>query len=176
MKLKLALPLFVVITCGAVSALAQQAAKPANWDAWQFLLGEWEGAGSGTPGQGAGGFTFSLDLQKRILVRRNRADYPATDKQTAFSHEDLMVVYQEAGAPARAVYFDNEGHVINYIVEFSPDQNSIIFLSEAKPAEPRYRLTYSKAAQKSVTIKFEVASPGKPQEFKTYIQAAAQQK
>src|SRR5262245_21202082 len=87
------------------TALAQQAAKPANWDAWQFLLGEWEGEGSGTPGQGVGGFRFSLDLQKRVLVRKNWANYPATDKQAAFSHEDLMVVYQEPGQPTRAVYF-----------------------------------------------------------------------
>ena len=165
-----------ILTCCISLASAQQAAKPANWDAWQFLLGEWEGEGSGSPGQGSGGFTFSLDLQKRVLVRKNRADYPATDKQPAYSHEDLMVVYQEAGQPVRAVYFDNEGHVIQYTVEFSPDQNSVIFVSEAKPAEPRYRLTYTKAPSKSVTIKFEIAPPGKPSEFKAYIQAAAHQK
>jgi hypothetical protein len=165
-----------ILTLWVSFASAQQAAKPANWDAWQFLLGEWEGEGGGSPGQGTGGFTFSLDLQKRILVRKNRADYPATEKQPAYSHEDLMVIYQDAGQPVRAVYFDNEGHVIHYTVEFSPDQNSVIFTSEAKSSEPRYRLTYAKASPKSVTIKFEIALPDKPSEFKPYIQAAAHQK
>lgn len=168
----LALSIFVFVG----SASAQQAAKPADWEAWQFLLGEWEGEGSGTPGQGVGGFRFSLDLQKRVLVRKNWANYPATDKQPAFSHEDLMVIYQEPSQPTRAVYFDSEGHVIHYTVEFSPDQNAVVFLSELRSTEPRYRLTYIKAPQKSVTLKFEIAPPGKPTEFKTYIQATAHQK
>ena len=35
---------------------------PPNWDAWQFLLGEWVGEGGGAPGQGGGGMTFHFDL------------------------------------------------------------------------------------------------------------------
>ena len=31
--------------CSTAPATAQQATKLANWDAWQFLLGEWEGEG-----------------------------------------------------------------------------------------------------------------------------------
>ena len=166
----------IVIVCNSAIASAQQAAKPANWEAWQFLLGEWEGKGGGAPGQGAGGFTFTLDLQKRILVRRNHSDYPATNKQPAFSHEDLMVIYQEADKSARAIYFDNEGHVINYNVEFSPDQNSLVFLSEASPSAPQFRLTYSKAPRNSLAIKFEIAPPGAPGKFSTYLQAVAQKK
>src|SRR5262245_27368766 len=77
----------MAIVCNSSTASAQQAARSANWEAWQFLLGEWEGKGGGGPGQGTGGFTFSLDLQKRILVRRNHSEYPATNKQPAFTHE-----------------------------------------------------------------------------------------
>ena len=173
----LSLSLFtILIACNSSIASAQQAARPANWDAWQFLLGEWEGKGGGDPGQGTGGFTFSLDLQKRILVRRNHSEYPATNKQPAFSHEDLMVVYQEADKPARAVYFDNEGHVIHYNVEFSPDQNSLVFLSGAIPSAPQFRLTYSKAPRNSLEIKFEIAPPGAPGKFSTYLQAVVQKK
>jgi hypothetical protein len=166
----------IVFVCNSAVASAQQAAKPANWEAWQFLLGEWEGKGGGGPGQGAGGFTFALDLQKRVLVRRNHSDYPATDKQPAFSHEDLMVIYQEADKSTRAIYFDNEGHVIHYNVEFSTDQNSLVFLSEAGPSAPQFRLTYSKAPRNSLAIKFEIAPPGAPGKFSTYLQAVAQKK
>src|SRR5262247_4314008 len=166
----------IVFVCNSAIASAQQAASPANWEAWRFLLGEWEGKGGGAPGQGAGGFTFALDLQKRILVRKNHSDYPATDKQPAFSHEDLMVIYQEADKPARAVYFDSEGHVIHYTVEFSPDQNAIVFLSEASPSAPQFRLTYNKAPRNSLAIKFEIAPPGAPGKFTTYLQAVVQKK
>jgi hypothetical protein len=174
----LSLALFAIVSvCNSAIASARQAAKPPDWEAWQFLLGEWEGKGGGAPGQGAGGFTFALDLQKRILVRRNRSDYPATSNQPAFSHEDLMVIYQEADKPAaRAIYFDNEGHVIHYSVEFSPDQNSLVFLSEASPSAPQFRLTYNKAARNSLAIKFEIASPGAPGKFSTYLQAVVQKK
>src|SRR5215813_6506704 len=166
----------IVFVCNSAVASARQAAKPANWEAWQFLLGEWEGKGGGAPGQGAGGFTFSLDLQKRILVRRNHSDYPATDKQPAFSHEDLMVIYQETDKPARAIYFDNEGHIIHYNVEFSPDQNSIVFLSELSPSTPQFRLTYNKESRNSLAIKFEIAPPGASGKFSTYLQAVVQKK
>src|SRR5262245_40091820 len=166
----------IVFVCNSAMAPAQQAAKPANWEAWQFLLGEWEGKGGGEPGQGAGGFTFAFDLQKRVLVRRNHSDYPATDKQPAFSHDDLMVIYQEGDRPARAVYFDNEGHIIHYTVEFSSDQNSLVFLSEASQSAPQFRLTYNKAPQKSLAIKFEIAPPGSPGKFSTYLQAVVHKK
>ncbi|HXI61795.1 MAG TPA: hypothetical protein VNF70_03760, partial [Pyrinomonadaceae bacterium] len=43
---------------------AQQNAAP-EWSKWQFLIGSWNAAGKGEPGEGQGGFSFALDLQKR---------------------------------------------------------------------------------------------------------------
>ena len=149
--------------------------KPVDWQPFQFLLGEWIGEGSGSPGQGEGGFTFSFDLQNTILVRKNYANYTATKEHPAFSHNDLMVMYQEEGK-TRAVYFDNEKHVINYIVSFSADSNSIIFLSDPVPSAPRFRMTYTKSGTESVKIAFEIAPPGKPESFAPYIEAAARRK
>ena len=161
-----------------VSVLAAQAPIPApNWDAWRFLLGDWVGEGSGQPGQGSGGFTFTLELEKRILVRRNRAEYPATAQRPAYSHEDLMIVYPDADPKrTRAIYFDNEGHAIEYAVTFSPDGNAVTFLSAAAAAAPRFRLTYTKAGNAPVKIKFESAPPGKPEAFSTYLEAAARRR
>ena len=155
---------------------SQQATKAANWDAWQFLVGEWVGDGSGSPGQGEGGFTFSLDLQNRVLMRHNYAVYPATKDRPAFRHDDLMIVYQEPGKPTQANYFDNEGHVIQYSVEFSKDSNSVVFVSAPTISEPRYRLTNTKVGKDSITITFEIAPPGKPDAFSEYIKAAAHKK
>ena len=148
---------------------------PVDWRPFRFLLGEWIGEGSGSPGQGEGGFTFSYDLQNTILVRKNYANYTATKEHPAFSHNDLMVMYQEEGK-TRAVYFDNEKHVINYIVSFSADSNSIIFLSDPVPSAPRFRMTYTKSGTESVKIAFEIAPPGKPESFAPYIEAAARRK
>jgi hypothetical protein len=92
-------------------------------------------------------------------------------------HDDLMVIYREAaGKPARAIYFDNEGHVIQYTLSFSADDRTLTFVSEAAPAAPRFRLKYAKGAGETVRIKFEIAPPGKPDAFKTYLEGSARRK
>src|ERR1700730_15668872 len=116
-----------------LSALQSQAPKEAaNWDAFRFLIGEWVGEGTGAPGEATGGFSFSFDLDGQILVRRNRSDYPATKEKPAYSHTDLMVIYKGSEG-ARAIYFDNEGHVIHYAVSLSKDQATLTFLSDPAP-------------------------------------------
>lgn len=85
-----------------------------------------------------------------------------------------MVIYPGGESKGtRAIYFDNEGHVIEYTAEFPPDGNSVTFLSAASPRAPRYRLTYTKADNARLRIKFEIAPPGKPEAFSTYIEAVA---
>jgi hypothetical protein len=87
------------------------------------------------------------------------------------------VIYQaEGGGPIRAIYFDNEGHVINYVATFSDDKKLLTFLSDASKATPRFRLTYSKEKDDLVGIKFEMAPPGKPDDFKTYLDGRARKK
>jgi hypothetical protein len=154
----------------------QQSNSAFNWDGWNFFLGEWIGKGGGQPGQGSGGFSFSFDIQKRVIVRKNYADYPATKDRPAFSHNDLMVIYKESGDSTRAIYWDNEGHIIHYTVSMPGDTNSVTFLSDLKTSEPRYRLTYTKADDKSVKITFEIASPRNPETFLKYIESEATRK
>ncbi len=158
----------------AAPAQAHASGSADTWTALGSLVGNWTGEGTGDPGQGTGGFSFAWDLQCKILVRKNNADYPATKDRTAFSHQDLMIVYREPGTKLpKAVYFDNEGHVINYAVAISQDARSIVFLSEPAPSSPRYRLTYTTAGKERVEITFEIAPPDKPDSFKSYIKAGA---
>ncbi len=146
----------------------------AVWASLRFLVGSWTGEGTGTPGEGTGNFSFTWDLDQRILVRRNRADYPPTGDRPAFSHRDLTIVYTEAGSKAvKAIYFDNEGHVINYSVSVLPEGNAIQFVSDSIPSVARYRLTYMKNGGNAVKLRFEIAPPGKPDSFTTYIEASA---
>ena len=159
----------------SISATAQE--TPGGWGPLEYLLGEWVGGGGGQPGQGEGEFSFQLDLQKHVLVRKNFAAYAAANGRPAFRHDDLMIVYREAGgAPPQAIYFDSEGHVIHYSVTVSSDGKTIAFLSDAAPAAPRYRLTYILTGGHTVSIKFEIAPPGKPDAFSTYIEAQARRK
>ncbi len=157
---------------------AQQPKEPSNWDSFRFLLGEWIGEGTGTPGEGTGAFSFSFDLEGNILVRKNRADYPATKDKAAYSHTDLMVMYREGdgGDSLKAIYFDNEGHVIHYAVSFSKDQNTLTFLSDPSPSSPRFRFIYSKATPDRLTLEFDIAPPGKPEAFSKYIDGSAHRK
>jgi hypothetical protein len=154
--------------------IAQQSEAP-NWQDWSFLLGEWTGTGSGQPGQGTGKFAFKPDLQRRVLVRTNYAEYPATKEKPAFRHDDLMIIYRESSAgPAKAIYFDSEGHVIRYVVQINESAKTATFLSEPTSGAPSYRLTYIGKGPDEVRIRFEVAPPNKPDQFQTYIEASAQ--
>jgi hypothetical protein len=147
---------------------AALAAAP-DWGAAQFLIGHWTGEGSGQPGVSAGAFWFTPDLQGKVLIRRSFADYPAADGRPASRHEDLMVVYHgEAAGELRAIYFDNEDHVIRYFGTAST--GGVVFVSDGKPGEVRYRLTYTSTGKDTLKLQFEVAAPGK--DFVRYLEAS----
>jgi hypothetical protein len=144
------------------------------WGPCRDLVGDWVGEGGGRTGGGAGRFSFAWDLREKVLVRRNRAEFPAAPGRPAASHEDLMVIYRgDGGGPLRAAYFDSEGHVIHYSVTSSADQRTLTFLSDPAPSSPRFRLSYVKGEGDTVRITFEIAPPGKPGDFKTYLEGRA---
>jgi hypothetical protein len=120
-----------------------------SFDSLKFLEGEWTAD--------AGGFRFQRELGDKILVRRNKSG----------AHEDLMVIQA-----SHADYWDNEGHVIRYTI--TADGKSAVFLSDGDAAGPKYRLTYTSTGADTVSIKFEIAPPGKP--FQKYLEGAAKRK
>ena len=78
------------------------AAAPKGLEPLRFLLGDWQAAGGGRPGEASGGFTFAPSLQGRVIVRTNYAQYPATADKSSSRHDDLMVLYAtESGDSAR---------------------------------------------------------------------------
>ena len=144
-----------------------------DWGALQYLVGNWIAEGGGTPGQGAGSFSFTPELQGKILVRKNRAEYPPSKDKPATAHDDLMVIFREADADSegamRAIYFDSEGHVIRYLVTMFGDR--IVFTSEPVRGAPQYRFTYLRDSGSELRLKFEIAPPGKG--FVTYVEGTA---
>jgi hypothetical protein len=151
----LVLALLIALPAGA------RAAAPDPWARLRFLLGEWSGAGNGQPGQGTGSATFALELGGRILVRHSRADYPATAKAAAIAHRDLLVVYPgETDSTLRAIYFDSEGHVIQYRVLAPAPGGHVAFDSEGPASAPRFRLTCDATADGGLEVGFATAPPG----------------
>ena len=146
------------------NSFAQQ--NPA-WDKWSWLIGEWKGEGNGQPGQGGGTFSFQTDLDGKILVRKSRTDFPASENKPAFSHEDLMIVSLDyTGSPSKAIYFDSEGHTINYSITYAP--KTIVLLSDNIPNVPVFRLSYSFIDDKTAGIKFEMSQNG--EKFMMYLE------
>src|SRR5215470_11433878 len=140
-------------------------AADGDWKDLQPLLGKWEA--DPTPDGATGGFTLEPRLGGKVLVRENRASYPATKDRPASVHDDLMMVYREGGA-TRADYWDSEGHVIRYAV--TAEAGKIVFLSQGPG--PRFRLTYTVDGAAALKINFAIAPPDHPDAWKTYIDAA----
>ncbi len=152
------------------SALGQGNQQPLS-TSLQFLLGAWEAIPR--PGQGTGYFSFSSEVGGRVIVRKNHAEYPASEGRPAGIHDDLMMIYVE-GSPAvcRATYVDTEGHVIRYTADISVDSR-VTFLSEGTANEPRYRLSYTRLPDGTLGGKFEGTAPAKPDTFVTYFEWSA---
>ncbi len=137
------------------------------WTSWSWLVGEWKGEGSGQPGQGGGTFSFQTDLDGKIIVRKSHSEYPASGNRPATIHDDLMIVSLDcSGNPTKAIYFDNEGHTINYTISYAP--NTIVLTSEKMPNVPVFRLTYSLLDNQMVNTKFEMSQDG--EKFTTYVE------
>ena len=150
MKMRLAVAVVAtILLSAAIGASGRQASNDApSWDRWAFVLGEWVADGSGSPGQGTARFSFAFDLERRILVRKNHNEFPASAGRPAAVHDDLLIAYPE-GSRTRAVYFDNEDHVIYYTLEPSSDAKALTLVSDKAAGAPRFRLVYAAATDRT---------------------------
>lgn len=160
--------LLLLATCIA------SAAQAPSCNGFNSLLGDWAGTGRGTPGQGTGGFSFKMDLQGQVMIRRNFAEYPASEGRPASRHDDLMILYNDARGGRHADYWDSEGHVIHYAVAVANDGCTITFESPRSSNDPAYKLTYTLTSANDVSIRFQIAPTGK--DFGNYIDASAKRK
>jgi hypothetical protein len=157
--------LAVVFVAAVGLTAAGRAQTQTDLSALAFLLGDWDAVG--LPRGESGAFNFSLAVQDRIIVRTNYAKYPAREGKPATRHDDLMVIFVEGGG-IKADYFDSEKHVIHYIVEVRGPRD-VVFVSEPKESEPRYRLAYSLGADGLLKGTFETAASRSPDDFKPLL-------
>jgi hypothetical protein len=157
----------VVIALASVAGVAW-AEAPAALAPLRFLLGEWRAVPSGKPGEATGSATFASSLRDHVILRFSYAEYPALASRDAFRHDDLMVIHADASAQLRADYWDNEGHIVHYLVQ-PRGSDEVVFLSEAPASEPHYRLTYKLAPDGTLGGRFEISPAGAAETFITYL-------
>ena len=106
-------------------------------------------------------------------MRKSHSEYTSKDNKSKVIHEDLMIIYPaNEDSPTKAIYFDNEGHVINYTITFL--EKSIVFTSEKVANNPIFRLTYTLLTKKLVNTKFEMSFDG--EHFTTYVKGNSKKK
>ena len=149
-------------------AAAQASPKPDPWAGLRFLVGTWEAKTTGGSAQatGLGSYTFQLELKEHVLARHSAYEACKGPEDFNCRHGDLLYLYPEGPDQAlKAIYFDNEGHVIHYSVS-TPRPNAVVFLSDAPG--PEFRLSYELAGE-IMAGKFQVKMPGQA-EFGTYLE------
>lgn len=160
--------IFSLLLLLASSMLAQSTAAPDPWKPLSFLEGTWIAKAQGGGGVSASGrYTFRRELDGHIFARHSTND-PGCKGPADYNcrHGDLLYVYPE-GSALKAIYFDNEGHVIHYDVS-TPDATSAVFLSEPTQSGPRFRLTYE-LKDSVMSGRFEIQMPGQTA-WRPYLQ------
>lgn len=120
-------------------------------DTIHFLEGTW----SATTRDGRtslGSYSFVRQLNGHVLARQSATEAncdPA--KQPVCARQDIFYVFQDSpGAPLQAISFDNEGHVVHYLVNLTTQASTstlgkrefVIFDSDPSQLGPRVRLQY----------------------------------
>jgi hypothetical protein len=124
-----------------------------------FLEGSW-GAKTELGATSSGTYTFAKELAGHILARHS---VPASCNGPAgfnCGHTDLLFIYPD-GEALKAIYFDNEGHVIHYTVS-TPSPTTAVFLSD------QFRLSYE-LKDGVLSGKFQMRMSGQT-EWKSYLE------
>ncbi|HEY1239922.1 MAG TPA: hypothetical protein VGF16_05165 [Bryobacteraceae bacterium] len=140
------------------------------WRSLRFLIGTWEAKtqGGSAGAASAGTYVFQLELRDHVLARHTVNAGCKGPADFNCEHGDLLYVYQAPpGQPPKAIYFDNEGHVIHYDVA-TPAEHTAIFLSPSSQPGPQFRLIYELKGR-FMEGKFQMRMPGQS-EFKSYLE------
>src|SRR4051794_37503601 len=169
----------VVLLCIAVSQgqnKSTNAPAPDAWEPLRFLIGTWEANTQAGSAQAAvsGTYVFRLELRNHVLARHSNSGDCKGPADFDCQHNDLLYIYTDApGQPFKAIYFDNEGHVIHYSVS-TPSPDTAVFSSDPSQPRPQFRLIYE-GKNSVLNGKFEIRMPGRT-EFKSYLEWSGSKK
>ena len=143
-------------------------AQTDTWKALGFLEGTWEAKTVGGSAAVAGTYTFRKELSGHLLARHSATAACKAPTDFDCEHGDLLYIYEDApGQPLKAIYFDNEGHVIHYAVS-TTESHSAVLLSDPAIPGPQFRLTYELKGG-VMSGRFQAHMPG-PGDWKSYLE------
>ena len=144
------------------------------WTMLNFLVGNWQGTGSGQPGSGHYERTYEFILNHNFLHVRSKSTYPPQKQNPSGEvHEDWGFISYDKGRKI-FVYrqFHVEGFVNQYVMEhISQDGKEFVFVSESIENIPpgwRAKESYNVISPDEFIETFELAEPGK--DFELYTQ------
>lgn len=144
-----------------------------RWAPFRPLLGEWEGTGSGLPGEGTEQMDCEFVLEGKFLRIRNRSVYGPQEKSPKGQvHEDWgFISYDENREAFVLRQFHVEGYVNHYVLDAVSDEGSTLkFLTESLENVPegwRGRETFRFLGEDEFEDTFELARPG--EDFEVYV-------
>lgn len=147
-------------------------------DRLSFLLGTWTARTVAATSNGAvvtGTCSFSLDLNSHAIRRTSSADACSGPGSLDCNHHDQLTIYSERTERGddglRALYLDNEGHVIHYEVS-TPSADTVTFLSTGPGNAPRFKLVYHLEGSGRTAVMsgaFQFAAP-ESNDFHSYLE------
>jgi hypothetical protein len=171
MFLKRLFAFLTVMALMAASGLAAQTSTQVDpWAGLRFLLGTWEAKTTGgiAQAQSSGAYSFQLELLDLVMARHSSGGACKGPADFDCQHGDLLYIYSAgSGETLQAIYFDNEGHVIQYGVS-TPKPTMAVFLSDPTQPGAQFRLSYE-LAEGVMTGKFQMKMPGQT-EFMSYLE------
>jgi hypothetical protein len=173
MKVNLRLGVLVAAACLCAGG---GSAQTDAWKQLRFLIGTWDAktAGGSAGAAGSGTYSFQLELRDHILARHSSSGGCKGPASFDCEHGDLLYIYQDAPEqPYKAIYFDNEGHVIHYDVSI-PSPSNVVFLSISSQSGPQYRLSYELQGT-TMFGKFQMRPPGQAG-FVSYLEWSGEKK
>ncbi len=163
--MKSALVFLTLCAAGLQAQMPKVASDP--FASLSFLVGTWSAQARGSNGAAAvGSYSFDMELGNHVLARHSSTGECKGPADYDCGHSDLLYVYAE-GRALKAIFFDNEGHVIHYDVSV-PEPNTVMFLSDASAPGPLFRLMYV-LKDGVMSGKFQMEMPGQT-EWKSYLE------
>lgn len=174
MKQVLSFLALAVFLAGSLAAQTPQKSDP--WAGLRFLVGTWEAktTGGNAQAQGTGTYSFGLELKDHVLARHSGYEACKGPEDFNCQHGDLLYIYADGPEQGlRAIYFDNEGHVIHYSVALPKPGTAVLLSDPARPG-PQFRLTYELSGDQ-MAGKFQMKMPGQA-DFASYLEWSGRRK
>ncbi len=149
------------------------------FEAVRFFVGQWEGTGSGEPGQSVVQRKYQFVMDEHFLQVKNVSRWaPDAKNPKGETHEDFGIIsYDKARKTIVYRQFHVDGFVNQYAMEVVRDPKIRVFVSEAiENIAPgwRARETYHILSHDQFEEVFELAAPGK--DFELYSRTRLRRK